>query len=121
GGSRTAVKDLTKLLKEPLSSWDRALALATLARVRLVTGPLKEAKENAEEAVAAAPHSGRAHLARGLVALKQKDDALAKESLLKAAELEPAAGPVRLALGDYLARENDTELLKRAVKEYEAF
>ncbi|MFZ5470803.1 MAG: tetratricopeptide repeat protein [Myxococcota bacterium] len=117
-GGRSAVKELAELAKKALQSHDRAFAWATLARVRLVTGPLKEAKAAAEKAVGLAPYSGLAQLSAGLVALRQKDGARAVEVLSKAVEYDGTLGAAQLALGDALQQANETE---RAVKAYENF
>jgi len=53
------------------------------------------------------------------VALKQKQEAVAKGALEKAVELEPADGVAHLALADLLVREPGE--LSRAVEAYEAF
>ncbi|HET9449404.1 MAG TPA: hypothetical protein VFO83_00905, partial [Aggregicoccus sp.] len=52
-------------------------------------------------------------------ALRQRDEAAGTAALRRAAELEPADGPVRLALGDALSRADKDAA--SAVAEYEAF
>jgi tetratricopeptide (TPR) repeat protein len=119
GGGRPAARELQQLAAKAPSTWERAFAQAALARVLLDAGALKEARAAAQEAVRLDPHSGRSHLALGLVALRQRDEAAATGALQRAAELEPADGPVRLALADALSRSEAQGA--RALAEYEAF
>ena len=114
------MKELGELAEKAPAAWDKGLALSTLARVLLATGGAKDARGKADEALAVAPFSGWAHLASGLVAARQKDDAKAREELIRAVELEPAHGGARLALGDALSRGGDEDQ-NRAVAEYSAF
>ncbi len=118
-GGRGAARTLEDLASRAPTVWDKAFAQAAMARVLLGAGVLKEARAAAEEAVRLAPYQGRSHLALGLVALKQRQEAVAKASLLKAVELEPTDGPAYLALADVLVRESAE--LPRAVESYEAF
>ncbi|MCY1033173.1 tetratricopeptide repeat protein [Corallococcus sp. BB11-1] len=119
GGGRGASRTLKDLADKAPTVWDKAFAQTTLARVLLGAGLVKEARVAADEAVKLAPFSGRAHLALGLVAFKQRQEAPAREALAKAVELEPTDGMAHLALADVLARE--TAELPRAVESYEAF
>ena len=121
-GGKPIVDRLEALAKGAVSANDRALALSAKARVLLTQGgQLSEARAAADEALKNAPFDGLAWYALSQVALKQKDDQKAKEALLKAAELEPAHGAVRLALGDLLVRLGSEEELPRAIREYEDF
>ncbi|RKH24250.1 tetratricopeptide repeat protein [Corallococcus praedator] len=119
GGGRGASRTLQDLADRAHTVWDKAFAQTTLARVLLGAGMVKEARAAADEAVKLAPFSGRAYLALGLVAFKQRQEAPAREALAKAVELEPTDGMAHLALADVLARE--TAELPRAVESYEAF
>ncbi|NTX17514.1 tetratricopeptide repeat protein [Myxococcus sp. CA056] len=119
GGGRGAARTLEDLASRAPTVWDKAFAQAAMARVLLGAGVLKDARAAAEEAVRLAPFQSRSHLALGLVALKQRQEAVAKASLLKAVELEPTDGPAYLALADVLVRESAE--LNRAVESYEAF
>ncbi|WP_141328435.1 tetratricopeptide repeat protein [Myxococcus sp. AB025B] len=118
-GGRPAARTLEDLASRAPTVWDKAFAQATMARVLLGAGAVKEARTAAEEAVRLAPYQGRSHLALGLVALKQRQEPVAKASLLKAVELEPTDGLAHLALADVLVRESAE--LPRAVESYEAF
>ncbi|RKH38805.1 tetratricopeptide repeat protein [Corallococcus sp. AB050B] len=119
GGGRGAARTLQDLADKAPTVWDKAFAQVTLARVLLGAGAVKEARAAADEAVKLAPYSGRAYLALGLVAFKQRQEAPAREALAKAVELEPTDGLAHLALADVLVRE--TAELPRAVEAYEAF
>jgi tetratricopeptide (TPR) repeat protein len=118
-GGRTAAKALDAIAAKAPAVWDKAFAQTAKAQVLLNAGALKDARAAAEEAVKLAPFSGRAHLALGLVALKQRQEESALAALTKAAELEPAHGMARLALADVLVKKQ--EELPRAIQEYEAF
>jgi tetratricopeptide (TPR) repeat protein len=118
-GGRTAAKALDTIASKATAVWDKAFAQTAKARVLLSAGALKDARVAADEAVKLAPFNGRAHLALGLVALKQRQEEPALAALTKAVELEPAHGLARLALADVLVRK--TEELPRAIQEYEAF
>ncbi len=120
GGGPAAVKELAELQKGAPSHWDRAFAAAGLARVHLAAGRVKDARKAAEDAVALAPAQGRGYLWLGLVALRQKDEAKAKEALARALELEPAYAQVHLAYADTLAHGTDADV-ERAVAEYETY
>ncbi|MCP3138508.1 tetratricopeptide repeat protein [Pyxidicoccus xibeiensis] len=119
GGGRPAARTLQDLAARAPTVWDKAFAHATMARVLLGAGVLKEARTAADEAVRLAPYDGRSHLALGLVALKQRQEAAAKTELAKAVELEPTDGLAHLALADVLVRESAE--LPRAVESYESF
>ncbi|NOJ97365.1 tetratricopeptide repeat protein [Corallococcus coralloides] len=119
GGGRGAARTLKDLADKAPTVWDKAFAQVTLARVLLGAGAVKEARAAADEAVKLAPYNGRAYLALGLVAFKQRQEAPAREALAKAVELEPTDGLAHLALADVLVRE--TAELPRAVEAYEAF
>lgn len=119
GGGRGAARTLQDLADKAPTVWDKAFAQTTLARVLLGAGAVKEARAAADEAVKLAPYSGRAYLALGLVAFKQRQEAPAREALARAVELEPTDGMAHLALADVLARESSE--LPRAVAAYEAF
>jgi Tfp pilus assembly protein PilF len=81
-------------------------------------GNVKEARKTADDAVASGPFLAQAHLSLGMVALKQKEDVVAKESTQKAVELDPTNGALYLALGDVLVRASD---LQGAISAYETF
>ncbi|WP_375743734.1 tetratricopeptide repeat protein [Corallococcus interemptor] len=119
GGGRGAARTLQDLADKAPTVWDKAFAQVTLARVLLGAGAVKEARAAADEAVRLAPYNGRAYLALGLVAFKQRQEAPAREALAKAVELEPTDGLAHLALADVLVRESSE--LPRAVEAYEAF
>ncbi|RKG67134.1 tetratricopeptide repeat protein [Corallococcus exercitus] len=119
GGGRGAARTLQDLADKAPTVWDKAFAQVTLARVLLGAGAVKEARAAADEAVKLAPYNGRAYLALGLVAFKQRQEAPAREALAKAVELEPTDGMAHLALADVLVRESSE--LPRAVEAYEAF
>lgn len=114
-----SVRALAELARRAPDVWDRAQALATLARVQLVKGNLREAKRSADEAVHLAPGLPDGHWAQGLVAAKERDLALAKDALAKAVALEPADARIRLANAETLVRED--EGLSQAISEYQAF
>jgi tetratricopeptide (TPR) repeat protein len=116
---RPAVKELQGLAQTAPSTWDRALAWATLARVQLQLGQPREARKSAEEAVGLAPFMAQAQLALGLAAARQKDDEAARAALTRASELDPTSGAPYLALGDLLARTDGEGAA--AVTAYEAF
>jgi len=118
-GGRTAAKALDAIAEKSPAVWDKAFAQTAKARVLLSAGAVKDARAAADEAVRLAPFSGRAHLALGLVALKQRQEEPALAALTRAAELEPSHGLVRLALADALMKK--PEELPRAIQEYEAF
>jgi tetratricopeptide (TPR) repeat protein len=122
-GGRSAAKALQSIAEKAPTVWDKAFAHTAHARVlhSIGGGALKEARAAAEEAVKLAPHSGRTHLALGLVALKQRQEEPALAALTKAVELEPTHGMARLALADLLSRGKKEEDLPRAIQEYEAF
>jgi tetratricopeptide (TPR) repeat protein len=120
GGGAKAVKDLTDAKNKAVHSWDRALAYATIARVKLQLNNLKEAREAADDALALAPFLAPPHYASGLVAMRQKDDAKAVEELAKACELDPSWGNALLAYADLLVRQGP-DVLPKAIAEYEAF
>ncbi|WP_223643870.1 tetratricopeptide repeat protein [Corallococcus sp. EGB] len=119
GGGRGVARTLQDLADKAPTVWDKAFAQTTLARVLLGAGAMKEARAAADEAVKLAPYSGRAYLALGLVAFKQRQEGPAREALTKAVELEPTDGLAHLALADVLVRESLE--LPRAVEAYEAF
>jgi tetratricopeptide (TPR) repeat protein len=117
--NRAAVKELQTWSKDAAYAHDRALARAALARVQLQLGSAKEARKDAEEAVALGPAVAQAQLALGLVAARQKEPDKAKEALKRATELDPTNGALYLALGDALAK-GDGEA-PETVKAYETF
>ncbi|MBL8957707.1 MAG: tetratricopeptide repeat protein [Myxococcaceae bacterium] len=119
GGAKPA-KDLADAKNKAVHSWDRALAYAALARVKLQSGALKDARTAADDALQLAPFGAPAHYASALVAQRQKEDAKALEELQRATELDPSWGAARLAYADLLVRQGPGELAK-AVAEYEAF
>jgi tetratricopeptide (TPR) repeat protein len=120
GGGLKAIKDLTDAKNKAVHSWDRALAYATLARIKLQLNNTKDAREAADDALGLAPFAGPSHYASGLVYMRQKDDAKALEELAKAAELDPLWGNARLAYADLLVRQG-ADVLPKAIQEYEAF
>ncbi|MFP2911352.1 hypothetical protein ACLESD_41275 [Pyxidicoccus sp. 3LFB2] len=97
---------------------NRAFA-ENLAEILRDEGDQATVVTSGDEAVRLAPHAGRSHLALGLVALKQRQEPVAKTALAKAVELEPTDGLAHLALADVLVR--DAAELPRAVESYEAF
>ncbi|WP_426750014.1 tetratricopeptide repeat protein [Myxococcus sp. Y35] len=119
GGGRGAARTLEDLAARAPTVWDKAFARATMARALLGAGALKDARTAADEAVRLAPFDGRAQLALGMVALKQRQEDVAKVALEKAVALEPADGVAHLALADLLVREPGE--LPRAVASYETF
>ncbi|MCE9673774.1 tetratricopeptide repeat protein [Myxococcus stipitatus] len=119
GGGKPAARTLEDLATRAPTVWDKAFARAAMARALLGAGALKEAREAADEAVRLAPFEGRSYLALGLVAAKQRQEAVAKSALAKAVELEPTDGPAHLALADVLVRESGE--LARAVASYETY
>ena len=115
GGSKT----LSALAAHAPRIWDRAFAESTLARWWLAAGSAKEARKAAEQAVAHDPFDPQSHHALGLAALRLKDDDRARAELIKAVELDPGNGSLRLALADFLAR--SPEAKPQAVEQYDAF
>jgi tetratricopeptide (TPR) repeat protein len=120
GGGLKAVKDLSDAKSKAVHSWDRALAAASIARVKLQLNNTKEAREAADEALSLGPNAAPPHYASGLVYMRLKDDPKALEELAKAAELDPSWGNARLAYADLLVRQGPDQLPK-AIAEYEAF
>jgi cellulose synthase operon protein C len=119
-GGKAAVKELTELAKGSANAWDRALAWASLARLQLAAGQLKDARASAEEGLKESPFSAPALHALAVVALRQKDDAKAVEALNRAVEADGAWGQLHLLLADQLWR-SGAQGLPRAIAEYEAF
>ncbi len=117
--SKSAARELTDLAQRAPEFWNRSFALSTLARILLETGSVREARKAAEQSVALDPYSGVAHLALGMVLLRQKDDGRANEELAKAVELDPTDSGAHLALADALVR-ND-QLRVSALQHYEWF
>ena len=99
---------------------DRALAAVAASRIALANGRPMEAKRSAELAMELQPLLSDAALAEGLVLRKLRDEAKARELLIKAVQLDPADGPSRLALADAYAVGGDTDA-KRAYEEYVNF
>ncbi len=118
-GGRAAAKVLQGIAEKAPTTWDKAFAQATMARVLLAAGAVKDARAAADEAVRLEPFSGRNHLVLGQVALKQRDEATAMKALNRAVELEPVDGLAWLALADALVR-NPAET-ERAVQAYGSF
>jgi len=118
-GGRAAAKVLRGIAEKAPTTWDKAFAQVTMARVLLAAGAAKEARAAADEAVRLEPFSGRNHLVLGQVALKQREEATALKALDRAVELEPVDGLAWLALGDALVR-NPAET-ERAVRAYGKF
>ncbi|SEU38572.1 tetratricopeptide repeat protein [Stigmatella erecta] len=118
-GGRAAAKALQGIADRAASVWDKAFAQTALARVLLSAGDVKGAQAAAAEAVRLAPFSGRAQLALGLVAQRQRQEEPARAALSKAVALDPANGMAHLALADLLVRKS--EELPQAIKEYETF
>ncbi|MET0404570.1 MAG: tetratricopeptide repeat protein, partial [Cystobacter sp.] len=118
-GGRPAAKALEEIGGKALTPWDKAFAQAARARVLLSAGAAKDAREAANEAVRLAPFSGRAHLALGQVALRQRDEAVAMQELSRAVELEPADGSAWLSLADALSRQSAET--PRAIEAYQTF
>jgi cellulose synthase operon protein C len=100
--------------------WDRAWASATLARLLLAAGALKEARHAAEQAVALGPLLGDSHGSLGGVLRKQKEDGRAREELARAVQLDPGDAGLRLALADALLGGSEAEVA-RAQAEYQTF
>lgn len=115
GGS----KALSALAARAPRIWDKAFAESTLARWWLAVGAVKDARKAAEQAVAHNPYDSQGHYALGLAALRMKDDERARAELIKAVELDPGNGLLRLALADFLAR--SPEARPQAVEQYNAF
>ncbi|MGQ0505488.1 MAG: tetratricopeptide repeat protein [Myxococcaceae bacterium] len=120
GGGGSVLKDLTEQQKIAPTSWDRAFAAATVAKVQLGLGKAKEARKAAEDAVSLAPGQGRAYWILSMAALKQRDETKAKEAITRALELEPEYGQVHLTFADLLARGGAAEV-ERAIAEYETY
>jgi tetratricopeptide (TPR) repeat protein len=99
---------------------DRSLAAVAAARVALANGRPMEAKRSAELAMELQPFFSDAALAEGLVLRKLRDEAKARELLIKAVQLDPSDGPTRLALADAYAAGGDSDA-KRAYEEYVNF
>ncbi|MBN1207472.1 MAG: tetratricopeptide repeat protein [Myxococcaceae bacterium] len=118
-GGRSGANALRNLASKATTVWDKAFVQTALARVLLSSGDVKGARAAAEEAVKLDPVSGRAHLALGLVAARQRQEEPALAALTQAVELDPTHGMARLALADALARK--PEELPRAIQEYETF
>ncbi|XXF79818.1 tetratricopeptide repeat protein [Myxococcaceae bacterium GXIMD 01537] len=118
-GGRVAAVALQALADKASAVWDRAFAQAARARVLLAAGDTKVAREAAKEAVRLAPHAARGHLALGLVALQQRQEAEARAELLQAVTLDPSDGLAHLALADLLARTPADAA--QAVEEYNHF
>jgi cellulose synthase operon protein C len=100
--------------------WDRAAAAATLARLLLATGNVKDARHAAEEAVTLQPLLGEAHESLGLVLKRQHEDSRAREELARAVQFDPGDAAFRLALADALVSGSDAEVA-RAQGEYATF
>jgi tetratricopeptide (TPR) repeat protein len=111
--NRAAVKELQAWARDAVYAHDRALAKAALSRVQLQLGSVKEARKDAEEAVALGPQ-----VAQALAAAKQKEADKSKEALQRAVELDPTNGALYLALGDALAKGGDPQ---ETAKAYETF
>ncbi|AKJ01603.1 tetratricopeptide repeat protein [Archangium gephyra] len=118
-GGKAAAKVLQGVADKAATTWDKAFAQATMARVLLAAGAVKDARAAADEAVRLEPFSGRNHLVLGQVALKQRDEASAMKALQRAVELEPVDGLAWLALADALVR-NPAET-EKAVQAYGTF
>lgn len=118
-GGKVAARELSDLAQKAPQIWNRAFAQSTLARALMIGGSLKDARKAAEQAIALDPNSGIAHLALGLIALRQKDDGKAREALGRAVELEPSHGMAQLAFADALARSEQTR--PQAVHHYQMF
>jgi tetratricopeptide (TPR) repeat protein len=118
-GGKPPLKEVEAVAKDAPAAWERGFAQAARARAHLNAGKLKDAREAADEAVKLWPWSGTAQLVLGQVLVRQKDPAAA-EVLGQAVALDPAHGPARVALADYLARGSAEEQAK-AVDEYERF
>jgi cellulose synthase operon protein C len=118
-GGRAAAKALQGIAERTAAVWDKAFAQTALSRVLLSAGDVKGAQAAAAEAVRLEPFSGRAQLALGLVAQRQRQEEPARAALTKAVELDPANGMAHLALADLLVRKSED--LPQAIKEYEAF
>ena len=117
--SKPGARELTDLAQRAPEFWNRSFAFATLARVLLEVGSVKEARKAAEHSVALDPYSGMAHLALGTVLLRQKEDSRANEELAKAVELDPTDGGAHLALADSLVRSD--QLRVSALEHYQWF
>jgi len=118
-GGKVAPRELSELAQKAPQIWNKAFAQSTLARALMIGGSLKDARKAAEQAVAVYPNSGLAHLALGLIALRQKDDGKAREALGRAVELEPSHGIAQLAFADALAKNEQTRA--QAVEHYQMF
>ncbi len=118
-GAKPSLKDADALVKDAPTAADRGFAQTVRARTLLGQGKLKDAREAAEDAAKQWAWSGEAHLVRGLVLQRLKDEG-AGEALAKAVAVDPAHGPARVAYADYLAAGTADERA-RAVDEYERF
>ncbi len=119
-GAKAAVKELQPLSKSA-PSWDRAWALAAMARAQLALGSVREARRLADEAASLGPASSEVHWVLGQVAQKERNEDKALEALRRAVELDPSSAPARLTLADALAQGGTEELVKESVAQYEAF
>lgn len=116
---KPAAHELADVAQKAPQVWNKSLALAVLARVHLANGAAREARKAGEQAVALAPNSAAAHLALGMVALRQRDEPKGKEELVRSVELDPSVGMAHLALADSLARSEQTR--PQAVEHYQTF
>jgi tetratricopeptide (TPR) repeat protein len=118
-GGKAAAEALKAIAGRATAVWDKAFAQMAIARVLLSAGNVKGAHAAAAEAVKLDPFNGRAYLAQGLVAVKEKQVEPALAAFNKAVELDPVNGMAHLALADLLVRKQ--EELPHAIQEYEAF
>jgi tetratricopeptide (TPR) repeat protein len=100
--------------------WDRAAASATLSRVLLAAGAIKEAHHAADQSVTQGPLLADTHASLGAVLRKQKDEVRAREELARAVQLDPGDAAFRLALADALVGGSEAEVA-RALVEYQTF
>jgi tetratricopeptide (TPR) repeat protein len=120
GNASAAAKEINDSLQTQSMASERSFALAALSQVKLHAGNPGEARKLAEDSVHFSPFDGEGYLALGLAAHKLKDEAVARTSLQKATELDPASARAHLALADFFAR-GTTGDLSGAISEYETF
>jgi tetratricopeptide (TPR) repeat protein len=118
-GGRTGAKELIEMAQKAPEVWNKALALSTASRLMLASGAARDAAKLAEQSVATLPRSAEAHLALGLVEMRLKDQAKAREQLERAVELQPGYAAAHLALADLLISDDQTRSL--AIEHYRAF
>lgn len=99
---------------------DNAVAAARLARLLRITGSYGEARAVVDEALARAPDSHELHYARGMLLLREKDDAGAEAALRRAIELDDRFREAHFDLARLLRRTGREEegLRETAIAEH---